>query len=136
MKINAEKIGFSKPFDVKPSVKLELKSDRMTVKALKLQALQVKANDIDPTSDDYADTVIKVYEEKDQMVGVIEKFLKDVFKLSDKQIEHVEETVSSSDQLNDYVLYVVQRLRGMSDKQIELANEKQAKTDEEADPKK
>lgn len=136
MKINAKKIGFDKPFDVKPSVKLERKSDLMTIKALQFQALQVKAQNLDPTKQDYADALLKMYEEKGKLADEAEKFLKDVFKLTAKQVDHIEENVQSMDELVDYVIYVVQRLQNMSDKQIELEQKKQVEANKEADPKK
>lgn len=136
MKIDAKKIGFDKPFDVKPSVKLERKSDLMTIKALQFQALQVKAQNLDPTKQDYADTLLKMYEEKGKLADEAEKFLKDVFKLTAKQVDHIEENVQSMDELVDYVIYVVQRLQNMSDKQIELEQKKQVEANKEADPKK
>ena len=136
MKIDAKKIGFDKPFDVKPSVKLERKSDLMTIKALQFQALQVKAQNLDPTKQDYADTLLKMYEEKGKLADEAEKFLKDVFKLTAKQVDHIEENVQSMDELVEYVIYVIQRLQNMSDKQIELEQKKQAEANKEADPKK
>ena len=136
MKIDAKKIGFDKPFDVKPSVKLERKSDLMTIKALQFQALQVKAQNLDPTKQDYADTLLKMYEEKGKLADEAEKFLKDVFKLTAKQVDHIEENVQSMDELVEYVIYVIQRLQNMSDKQIELEQKKQVEANKEADPKK
>lgn len=136
MKIDAKKIGFDKPFDVKPSVRLERKSDLMTIKALQFQALQVKAQNLDPTKQDYADTLLKMYEEKGKLADEAEKFLKDVFKLTAKQVDHIEENVQSMDELVDYVIYVIQRLQNMSDKQIELEQKKQVEANKEADPKK
>lgn len=65
-----------------------------------------------------------------------EKFLKDVFKLTAKQVDHIEENVQSMDELVEYVIYVIQRLQNMSDKQIELEQKKQAEANKEADPKK
>lgn len=136
MKIDAKKIGFDKPFDVKPSVKLERKSDLMTIKALQFQALDAKPRNLDPTKQDYADTLLKMYEEKGKLTDDSEKFLKDVFKLTAKQVDHLEENVQSMDELVEYVIYVIQRLQNMSDKQIELEQKKQAEANKEADPKK
>lgn len=136
MKIDAKKIGFDKPFDVKPSVKLERKSDLMTIKALQFQALDAKSRKLDPTKQDYADTLLKMYEEKGKLTDDSEKFLKDVFKLTAKQVDHIEENVQSMDELVEYVIYVIQRLQNMSDKQIELEQKKQAEANKEADPKK
>lgn len=136
MKIDAKKIGFDKPFDVKPSVKLERKSDLMTIKALQFQALNAKSRNLDPTKQDYADTLLKMYEEKGKLTDDSEKFLKDVFKLTAKQVDHIEENVQSMDELVEYVIYVIQRLQNMSDKQIELEQKKQAEANKEADPKK
>lgn len=136
MKIDAKKIGFDKPFDVKPSVKLERKSDLMTIKALQFQALEAKFRNLDPTKQDYADTLLKMYEEKGKLTDDSEKFLKDVFKLTAKQVDHIEENVQSMDELVEYVIYVIQRLQNMSDKQIELEQKKQAEANKEADPKK
>lgn len=136
MKIDAKKIGFDKPFDVKPSVRLERKSDLMTIKALQFQALDAKSRKLDPTKQDYADTLLKMYEEKGKLTDDSEKFLKDVFKLTAKQVDHIEENVQSMDELVEYVIYVIQRLQNMSDKQIELEQKKQAEANKEADPKK
>lgn len=136
MKIDAKKIGFDKPFDVKPSVRLERKSDLMTIKTLQFQALDAKYRNLNPTKKDYADTLLKMYEEKGKLTDDSEKFLKDVFKLTAKQVDHIEENVQSMDELVEYVIYVIQRLQNMSDKQIELEQKKQAEANKEADPKK
>lgn len=136
MKINAKQIGFSKPFNVKPSLKIWMKTNQMTIKSLKLNALEVKSDSIVPTDPNYADTMLEIVEAEQKIAEEAVQYLAEVFKLNEKQIDHMEESITNARQLSNYVTYVAQRVQGMSDEQIRLANKKQAEKQKSEDPKK
>lgn len=135
MKINAKQIGFNKPFNVKPSVKNYTKANKMLIKLLKLSANQTRDSTLKPDNPKYADFILKTVEQEQSVINDGLQFLQETFKLSDKQLEHVEESIPGIDEFANYLSYVIQRIKGMSDSQIKLENEKDRKSQNQ-DPKK
>lgn len=135
MKINAKQIGFNKPFNVKPSVKNYTKANEMLIKVLKLSANQTRNTTLNPTNPKYADYLLKTIEQEQSVISDGLQFLQEIFKLNDKQVEHVEESIPGINEFANYLSYVIQRIKGMSDEQIKLENEKDRKKQNQ-DPKK
>lgn len=135
MKINAKQIGFNKPFNVKSSVKNYTRTNGMLIKILKLSANQTRNITLNPTNPKYADYLLKTIEQEQSVISDGLQFLQEVFKLNDKQVEHVEESIPGINEFANYLSYVIQRVKGMSDEQIKLENEKDRKKQNQ-DPKK
>lgn len=134
MKINAKQIGFNKPFNVKPSVKNYTRANGMLIRVLKLSANQTRNTTLNPTNPKYADYLLKTIEQEQSVINDGLQFLQEVFKLNDKQVEHVEESIPGINEFANYLSYVIQRIKGMSDEQINLENEKDRKKQNQ-DPK-
>lgn len=136
MKIKANAMGFQKPLTVKPSVKKYKLANKMLIKVLKMQALFTKADAIKPSDDRYVDTITELLESEDQFMDEGMKFLHDIFRLNDKQMEMVEGNLTDSNSLADYISYVIQRVKGASDQQIEADEKRTRQERKNQDPKK
>jgi hypothetical protein len=136
MKIKANAMGFQKPFTVKPSVKKYKLANKMLIKVFKMQALFTKADAIKPSDDRYVDTIAELLESEDQFMDDGLKFLHDIFRLNDKQMEMVESNLTDSSSLADYISYVIQRVKGASDQQIEAGEKHTRQERKNQDPKK
>lgn len=135
MKINAKQIGFNKPFNIKPSVKNYTKANEMLIKVLKLSANQTRDATLQPDNPKYADFILKTVEQEQSVISDGLQFLQEIFKLNDKQVEHVEESIPGINEFANYLSYVIQRIKGMSDGQIKTETEKERKRQNQ-DPKK
>ena len=80
--------------------------------------------------------MLEIVEAEQKIAEEAVQYLAEVFKLNEKQIDHMEESITNARQLSNYVTYVAQRVQGMSDEQIRLANKKQAEKQKSEDPKK
>ena len=136
MKINAKQIGFNRPFNLKPSVKIYEKANVMLIQTLKMQAAITKMQSLDPTNNRYADVLIDMLDKENTYIDSGLDFLKDILKLSPKQLEVVQDHIASAAALADYISYVIQRIKGYSENQIDLENKKAKETQANQDPKK
>ncbi len=136
MKINAKQIGFNRPFNLKPSVKIYEKANVMLIQTLKMQAAITKMQSLDPTNNRYADVLIDMLDKENTYIDSGLDFLKDILKLSPKQLEVVQDHIASAAALADYISYVIQRIKGYSENQIDLENKKAKEAQANQDPKK
>lgn len=136
MKINAKQIGFNRPFNLKPSVKIYEKANVMLIQTLKMQAAITKMQSLDPTNNRYADVLIDMLDKENTYIDSGLDFLKDILKLSPKQLEVVQDHIASAPALADYISYVIQRIKGYSENQIDLENKKAKEAQANQDPKK
>lgn len=136
MHINGKQIGFNKGFNIKPTVKTYTKANKMLVEVLKMSAAANRLDAIEADNPNYTKFVIESIENEDKLLEDGIKFLSDVFKLNEKQIEHLEESVPDTTVLANYLSYVIRRIKGQSDEQIKLDDKKEVASQKEKDPKK
>lgn len=135
MHINGKQVGFNKGFNIKPTVKIYTKANKMLVEVLKMSAAANRLDVIEPDDPNYTQFVIESIENEDRLLEDGIKFLTDLFKLNAKQVERLEESIPDSNTLANYLSYVIRRIKGQSDKQIELDDKKEAASQKEKDPK-
>ena len=136
MHINGKKVGFNKGFNIKPTVKTYTKANKMLIEVLQMSASAVRLNVVDVDDPHYTEFVIKSVEDEDKLMEDGIKFLVDLFKLNEKQVEHLEESIPDSNVLANYLSYVIRRIKGQSDEEIALEDKKASATQKESDPKK
>lgn len=135
MKIKANAMGFSKPLNVKPSIKNYKRTNKMLIKTLKMQTLITKIQALDPSDEKYVKTTIEMLEAEDTYMDDGFKFLQETFRLNPQQMKTAEEYLTNSNQLAEYISYVIQRIKGASDQQIEADN-KRTRQERKENPKK
>lgn len=135
MHINGKQVGFNKGFNIKPTVKIYTKANKMLVEVLKMSAAVNRLDAIKPDNPNYTKFVIESIESEDKIVEDGIKFLTELFKLNEKQVEHLEESISDANALGNYLSYVIRRIKGQSDKQIALDDKKEAASQKAKDPK-
>ena len=135
MHINGKQVGFNKGFNIKPTVKTYTKANKMLVEVLKMSAAVNRLDAIKPDDPNYTKFVIESIESEDKIIEDGIKFLTELFKLNEKQVEHLEESISDANALGNYLSYVIRRIKGQSDKQIALDNKKEAASQKAKDPK-
>ena len=135
MKFKANAMGFSKPLNVKPSIKNYKRTNKMLIKTLKMKTLITKIQALDPSDDKYVQTTIDMFEAEDAYMDDGFKFLQDTFRLNPQQMKTAEEHLTNSNQLAEYISYVIQRIKGASDQQIEADN-KRTRQERKENPKK
>lgn len=135
MHINGKQVGFNKGFNIKPTVKTYTKANKMLVEVLKMSAAVNRLDAIKPDNPNYTKFVIESIESEDKTIEDGIKFLTELFKLNEKQVEHLEESISDANALGNYLSYVIRRIKGQSDKQIELDDKKEAASQKVKDPK-
>ena len=95
-----------------------------------------RLNAVDVDDPHYTEFVIESVENEDKLMEDGIKFLVDIFKLNEKQVEHLEESIPDSNVLANYLSYVIRRIKGQSDEEIALEDKKASATQKESDPKK
>lgn len=135
MHINGKQVGFNKGFNIKPTVKIYTNANKMLVEVLKMSAAVNRLDAIKPDNPNYTKFVIESIESEDKIIEDGIKFLTELFKLNEKQVEHLEESISDANALGNYLSYVIRRIKGQSDKQIALDDKKEAASQKAKDPK-
>ena len=136
MHINGNKVGFNKGFNIKPTVKTYTKANKMLIEVLEMSASANRLNAVDVDDPHYTEFIIKSIEDEDKLMEDGIKFLVDLFKLNEKQVEHLEESIPDSNVLANYLSYVIRRIKGQSDEEIALEDKKESLAQKESDPKK
>lgn len=136
VEVKAEAIGFDKPFMVEPSVKNYKKSNKILIEMLQMQALANRSGTVKVTDPNYADAAIKALEAEDHFMDSGVQYLKEILKLTTKQVHQVEDNLSDGTALADYASYVIQRVKGISDEEIETGAERARQERANQDPKK
>ncbi|PAK80309.1 phage tail assembly chaperone [Lentilactobacillus parakefiri] len=122
MKINITRLGLrKKSAEVKTTV-------GVVEKAQNLQIQLLKSDSIDFTNDD----PLVVLETQKKMVQGLVRFMIDIFKLTDQEVEKIKSTLDFTD-FQNFMAYVLFRFQGMSDEDWETVTKQQ--TEESADPK-
>ena len=135
MHINGKQVGFNKGFNIKPTVNIYTNANKMLVEVLKMSAAVNRLDAIKPDNPNYTKFVIESIESEDKIIEDGIKFLTELFKLNEKQVEHLEESISDANALGNYLSYVIRRIKGQSDKQIALDDKKEAASQKAKDPK-
>lgn len=136
VEVKAEAIGFDKPFMVEPSVKNYKKSNKILIEMLQMQALANRSSAVKVTDPNYADAAIKALEAEDHFMDSGVQYLKEILKLTTKQVHQVEDNLSDGTALADYASYVIQRVKGISDEEIETGAKRARQERANQDPKK
>lgn len=107
VKINTKKIGLNKPIGVHASLGVVDKVDEMMIEMLQLQS-HIPQGD----GQEGEEATIKYLQFERDFTQKCLVFLKDVLKLSDKQINVVKNTIEFKD-LGTYIVYVCNRIKGI-----------------------
>lgn len=126
-KINVSKLGIKKPIEIKLTIKNQDKADEMLIKLLQLSVnadVQSEKKDLKPSE------VIAQLEQERTFTKEAFGFLKDILKLTDKQIEDAKDELDFNE-LGQFLNYLIGRIKGQSEEQLA-----ESLKEEEKDPKK
>lgn len=126
-KINVSKLGIKNPIEIKLTIKNQDKADEMLIKLLQLSVnadAQSEKEDLKPAE------VIEQLKQERTFTKEAFDFLKDVLKLTDKQVEDAKD-ILGFDELGQFLNYLIGRIKGQSEEQLAKSLQ-----EEEKDPKK
>lgn len=136
VKINLSDLGLKrKSVEIKASLKNQKLANKITISMLKSNIESEKMNLSDDL--DNVEWMKRMVSQSETDIEITEQvlgFVKDVLKLSDKEVETIEEEVSATELIN-FAYYVIQRLRGLSEEEVKAQKEVDVAGDEESDPK-
>lgn len=108
VKINTKQIGLGKPVNIHATVSMVDKADEMMITLLSLEAEFSKPD----TKLNGSESMLLALKKEREVNKKIFAFLKDVLKLSNKQVDMIKERVDYN-QLGDYIGYVCNRIKGV-----------------------
>lgn len=126
-KINVSKLGIKNPIEIKLTIKNQDKADEMLIKLLQLSVnadAQSEKEDLKPAE------VIEQLKQERTFTKEAFDFLKDVLKLTDKQVEDAKDELDFNE-LGQFLNYLIGRIKGQSEEQLA-----ESLKEEEKDPKK